>query len=189
MSTINHTTLVKNVYSCIRHKKVDCILEICLFSGIRRQGRGVLVFWGFSGDALTASRASVATLAIFASRGDCKNACWGASPNPRRHKVRFVPFPPCGENCTRSLAPPLPAQPAALGLRGDPKLGTSCPKVCCLRHRRLSLLFLIFALVRQTEQIIDIRFDRHSLPHFLLGRPVLGIEGFFPRRKFAALFF
>ena len=29
-----------------------------------------------------ASRASVATLAIFASRGGCKNACWGASPNP-----------------------------------------------------------------------------------------------------------
>ena len=29
-----------------------------------------------------ASRASVATLAIFAARGGCKNACWGASPNP-----------------------------------------------------------------------------------------------------------
>ena len=39
-------------------------------------------FVGFPGDALTASRASVATLAIFASREGCKNACWGASPNP-----------------------------------------------------------------------------------------------------------
>ena len=29
-----------------------------------------------------ASWASVDTLAIFASRGGCKNACWGASPNP-----------------------------------------------------------------------------------------------------------
>ena len=29
--------------------------------------------------------------------------------------------------------------------------GTNCPKVGCLRHRRLSLLFLIFALVRQAE--------------------------------------
>ena len=28
-----------------------------------------------------ASRASVATLAIFASRGGCKNACWGGTPN------------------------------------------------------------------------------------------------------------
>ena len=27
---------------------------------------------------------------------------------PRRRKVRFVPFPPDSENCTRSLAPPLP---------------------------------------------------------------------------------
>ena len=36
----------------------------------------------FGGSALTASRASVATLAIFAARGGCKNACWGAAPNP-----------------------------------------------------------------------------------------------------------
>ena len=98
VSTINHTTLVKNVYSCIRHKKADCILEICLFSGIKRQGRGVLVFWGFSGDALTASRASVATLAIFASRGGCKNACWGASPNPtRRRGLRILRFAASGK--------------------------------------------------------------------------------------------
>ena len=34
------------------------------------------------GSALTASRASVATLAIFAARGGRENACWGASPNP-----------------------------------------------------------------------------------------------------------
>ena len=26
----------------------------------------------------------------------------------------------CGENCARSLAPPLPTQPASLGLRGVP---------------------------------------------------------------------
>lgn len=38
-----------------------------------------VLFWG---SALTASRASVATLAIFAARGGRKNACWGASPNP-----------------------------------------------------------------------------------------------------------
>ena len=29
-----------------------------------------------------ASRASVATLAIFAAREGRKNTCWGASPNP-----------------------------------------------------------------------------------------------------------
>jgi hypothetical protein len=38
----------------------------------------------------------------------------------RRRKVRSTPFPPYGENCARSLAPPFPTQPASLGLRGDP---------------------------------------------------------------------
>ena len=33
----------------------------------------------------------------------------------RRHKVRMSPFPPGGENCDRSLAPPLQRKPAALG--------------------------------------------------------------------------
>jgi len=72
-----------------------------------------------------------------------QNACWGASPNPRRRKVCFVPFPPFGENGTRSLAPPLPTQPASLGLRRDPigcgpvltlwalTLGQNVPKQKC----------------------------------------------------------
>ena len=37
-----------------------------------------------------ASRASVATLAIFASRGGCKNACWGA-PQTRWTSGQIVP--------------------------------------------------------------------------------------------------
>ena len=36
----------------------------------------------------------------------------------RRRKVRLSPFPPDGENCARSLAPPLPGEPAALGFAG-----------------------------------------------------------------------
>ena len=36
-------------------------------------------------------------------------------PAARRRKVRLSPFPPDGENCDRSLAPPLPGEPAALG--------------------------------------------------------------------------
>ena len=43
---------------------------------------------------------------------------------PRRRKVRFPPFLPDGENCGRSLAPPLPTKPAAL--RG-PLLGGGIP--------------------------------------------------------------
>ena len=41
----------------------------------------------------------------------------------RRRKVRFVSFPPYGENCTRSLAPPLPTKTAPLGFRGGPMFG------------------------------------------------------------------
>ena len=38
----------------------------------------------------------------------------------RRRKVRSAPFPPDGENSTRSLAPPLPIGPASLGSDGSP---------------------------------------------------------------------
>ena len=34
---------------------------------------------------------------------------------------RFASFPPGGENSARSLAAPLPAEPAALGSAGDPR--------------------------------------------------------------------
>ena len=37
----------------------------------------------------------------------------------RRRKVRLSPFPPDGENCDRSLAPPLPGEPAALSFAGS----------------------------------------------------------------------
>ena len=37
----------------------------------------------------------------------------------RRRKVHSTPFPPGGENCVRSLAPPLPGKPAALGFAGS----------------------------------------------------------------------
>ena len=39
----------------------------------------------------------------------------------RRRKVRSTPFPPSGENCARSLAPPFPNKPASLGFVGSPK--------------------------------------------------------------------
>ena len=37
----------------------------------------------------------------------------------RRRKVRLSPFPPDGENCDHSLAPPLPGEPAALSFAGS----------------------------------------------------------------------
>ena len=117
----------------------------------RKKRRYLRFSVGFPGNALTASRASVATLAIFASRRAAKTLV--GEPPQTRH------------------------------------FGTSCPEVCCLRHRCLSLLFLIFALVRQAEQMIDIRLDRHGLPHIRLGFAVLGIEGFFLFGEFPALLF
>ena len=48
----------------------------------------------------------------------------------RRRKVRFVSFPPYGENCTRSLAPPFPTKTAPLGFCGGPIFGR-----CVLRPR------------------------------------------------------
>ena len=108
-------------------------------------------FVGFPGDALTASRASVATLAIFASRRAAKTLV-GEPPQTRY-------------------------------------FGTFCPKVICLRHRALSLLFLFALAVRDTQQMVDIGLDRHGLPHFLLRRAVLGIERLFLRRQLAAFFF
>ena len=41
------------------------------------------------------------------------------TPPRRRSKVRSAPFPPDGENCARSLAPPLQTEPACAGLRSD----------------------------------------------------------------------
>ena len=46
----------------------------------------------------------------------------------RRRKVRLSPFPPDGENCARSLAPPLPGEPALLGFAGrDGRLAKTPP--------------------------------------------------------------
>ena len=46
----------------------------------------------------------------------------------RRRKVRLSPFPPGGENCARSPAPPLPGEPAALGFAGrDGRLAKTPP--------------------------------------------------------------
>ena len=46
----------------------------------------------------------------------------------RRRKVHSTPFPPSGENCVRSLAPPLPDKPASLGFAwSDEGLGKTPP--------------------------------------------------------------
>ena len=54
----------------------------------------------------------------------------------RRRKVHSTPFPPGGENCVRSLAPPLPGEPASLGFAGsDEGLGKTPPGTAPEEHR------------------------------------------------------
>ena len=45
------------------------------------------------------------------------------------------------------------------------------------------------AIGRRRKRNPGVGLDRHGLPHFLLGGPVLGVQGFFLRRQLAALFF
>ena len=84
---------------------------------------------------------------------------------------------------------PCGLQKHLLGSLPKPGFGTFCPKVICLRHRSLSLLFLFALAVRDAQQMVDVGFDRHGLPHFLLRRAVLGLERLFLRRQLAAFFF
>ena len=85
-------------------------------------------------------------------------------------------------------------QKCLLGSSPNPlAFGTNCPKVparcaCCLRPG-LSLLGLIFPPVRVAEQIINVRLDRHSLPHIRLGLSVLSIKGLFLFGELPALLF
>ena len=108
-------------------------------------------FRGGSGERTNGKQGKCSHTCYFCIPTGCKNACWGASPNPA--------------------------------------FGTFYPKVICLRHRSLSLLFLFVLAVRDTQQMVDIGLDRHGLPHFLLCRAVLGIERLFLRRQLAAFFF
>lgn len=139
----------------------------------------------FGGSALTASRASVATLAIFAARGAAKTLV-GEPPQTRhfgtrRRKLHIVHF---GTNCPKAHSfrcSPSPHKTTVLrGPRFQSKLSAS---------PSLPLLFLILASVRHAQQMVNVCLDRHGLPHFLLGYPILGVQGLFLRRQLAALFF
>ena len=85
-------------------------------------------------------------------------------------------------------------QKCLLGSSPNPlDFGTNCPKVparcaCCLRPG-LTLLGLISPPVRVAEQIINVRLDRHSLPHIRLGLAVLSIKGLFLFGELPALLF
>ena len=69
--------------------------------------------------------------------------------------------------------------------------GTNCPEssaLCayCLRPVAIAPGPYFPAPVRHAEQMINVRLDRHSLPHIRLGLAVFRIEGFFLSRQFLA---
>ena len=104
-----------------------------------------------SGERTNGKQGKCSHTCYFCIPAGCKNACWGASPNPA--------------------------------------LWDKMSQSNCLRHRRLSLLFLSALAVRDAQQMIDIGLDRHGLPHLLLRRSVVSVECLFPRRQLAAFFF
>ena len=75
--------------------------------------------------------------------------------------------PPPKPEKSRLLGPaPNPAEPRAKLARSSARLVAS---------HSLSLLFLIFLLPGQAEQIINVCFCRCDFPHIFPGRPVLGV--------------
>ena len=71
--------------------------------------------------------------------------------------------------------------------------GTNCPKVpvrcTVVCGPSLSFLGLIFTLVCYAEQMINVRFYCHGLPHLPLGLPVFCIKLFFLSCQLTAGFF
>jgi len=151
----------------------------------RKKRRCLRFSVGFPGNALTASRASVATLAIFASRRAAKTLV-GEPPQTRLwDSSAQTPLCYFGTKCPKIRPLRCASSPhKVLRLCGAPHAQSNC-----LRHCRLSLLFLFVLAVRDAQQMINIGLDRHGLPHLLLCRSVVSVECLFPRRQLAAFSF
>jgi len=85
-------------------------------------------------------------------------------------------------------------QKCLLGSSPNPlNFGTNCPKVpvrcTVVCGPSLSFLCLILTLVRYAEQMINVRFYCHGLPHLPLGIPVFCIKLFLLSRQLTAGFF
>lgn len=143
-------------------------------------------FRGISGGRTNGKQGKCSHTCYFCIPAGCKNTCWGSLPKPgfgtRQHKLRYATLGQNVPKSARSVVPPLPTK--SCDFAGHPM-----PKVICLRHRALSLLFLIALAVRDAQQMVNVGLDRHGLPHFLLRRAVLSIERLFLRRQLAAFFF
>lgn len=93
----------------------------------------------------------------------------------------------CGHTCY--FCSPRGRKNACWGASPNPALRDKMSQSKLSVSPSLPLLFLILASVRHAQQMVNVCLDRHGLPHFLLGDPVLGVHGLFLRRQLAALFF
>ena len=104
---------------------------------------------------------------------------WGQRTNGKQGK--------CGHTCY--FCSPRGQQKRLLGASPNPALRDILSQSKLSASPSLPLLFLILAPVRHAQQTVNVGLDHHGLPHFLLGGPVLGVQGLFLRRQLAALFF
>ena len=113
----------------------------------------------------------------------------------------FAPFSGVAQNgkqfeCghTRNFCRAQGPQKCLLGSSPNPLyFGTNCPEVpvrcTVVCGPSLSFLGLILTLVRYAEQMINVRFYCHGLPHLPLGIPVFCIKLFLLSRQLTAGFF
>ena len=100
----------------------------------------------------------------------------------RRRKVHSTPFPPSGENCVRSLAPPLPGEPASLGFAGSNEgLGKAPPGTAPDEHFVLIVAFPRTPFTGVTPwvgQNISGAQNLSGVPPFNPGHWALGVQKF-----------
>ena len=93
---------------------------------------------------------------------------WGQRTNGKQGSVATCYF------CS-----PKGPQKRLLGASPNPALRDILSQSKLSASPSLPLLFLILAPVRHAQQIVNVGLDHHGLPHFLLGDPVLGVQGLF----------
>ena len=98
----------------------------------------------------------------------------------RRRKVHSTPFPPGGENCARSLAPPLPGEPTSLGFAGSNEgLGKTPPGTAPDEHFVLIVAFPRTPVTGVTPWVRQRFFGAQNLSGalcFLSGHWALGLQ-------------
>ena len=101
----------------------------------------------------------------------------------RRRKVRLSPFPPDGENYDRSLAPPLPGEPAVLGFAGSNEGSSKTPPGFAQDGHFVSIFAHPGPRLRGLPLWVSRKFParkiRSAWVQFLPGHWALGLQKFY----------